>query len=268
MEEIMNRLLVIAVFALGLLPNLASAVEIKNIRPCFMAFGATRVEAKCLPGDLLFLTYDIENLTLKDGKASYITILELIDDKGKSIFKKETENNVVPQLGGNRMPGDLHVIMAAGQAAGRYSIKLTVHDTIAKDAKAFSYPFDVLPPRFGFVGVSAPAVGFPGQHYVVGFALVNLGLDGKKAPDAEVNIRIYDEKDSKKAISDVKMLLPRDMPENTDLKEANFVPLTFPIYLNRAGRYTVEILAHDKLGNARAELRYPLTVVDVASFTK
>ena len=98
----MNRLLVIAVFALGLLPNFSAAVEIKNIRPCYAPFGATRVEPKCLPGDMLFMTYDIENLTLKDGKASYVTILELLDDKGKSIFKKESENNVVPQLGGAR----------------------------------------------------------------------------------------------------------------------------------------------------------------------
>lgn len=264
----MNRLLIIAVFALGLLPNLCEAVEIKNIRPCYAPFGATRLEPKCLPGDVLFLTYDIENLTLKDGKASYITILELLDDKGKSIFKEETKNNVVPQLGGARMPGDLHVIMGPAQAPGRYSIKLTVHDTLANDAKAFSYPFDVLPPRFGFVGVSAPAVGFPGQHYVTGFALVNLALDAKKAANAEITIRIFDDKDKTKAISEVKMLLPRDMPENTDLEKANFVPLTYPVYLNRVGRYTVEVAAHDKHGNARAELRYPLTVVDVTSLSK
>jgi hypothetical protein len=269
MEEIMNRLLVIALFALGFLPNLVDAVEIKNIRPCYAPFGATRLEAKCLPGDALFLTYDIENLTLKDGKASYVTTLELLDDKGKAIFKKETENNVVPQLGGARMPGDLHVIMGSAQPAGRYAIKLTVNDVFGKDAKAFQYNFDVLPPRFGFVGVSAPAIGFPGQHYVTGFALVNLAIDPKnKQPNAEVTIRVYDEKDKAKAISEVKMLLPRDMPENTDLDKANFVPLTYPIYLNRVGRYNIEILAHDKHGNAKAELRYPLTVVDVTGFTK
>jgi hypothetical protein len=267
MEEIMNRLLVIAVFALGLLPSLSAAVEIKNIRPCYAPFGATRVEAKCLPGDVLFLTYDIEKLALKDGKASYITILELLDDKGKSIFKKETENNVIPQLGGARMPGDLHVIMGPTQSPGKYAIKLTVHDTIAKDAKAFSYPFDVMPPRFGFVGVSAPAIGFPGQHYVTGFALVNLALDAKKMPNVEVTIRIYEDKDKAKPISDVKMLLPRDMPDNTDLEKANFVPLTYPVYLNRLGRFTMEIVAIDKNGgNKRAELRFPFSVIDLSSY--
>mgnify|MGYP001796383315 CR=1 FL=1 len=65
----------------------------------------------------------------------------------------------------------------------------------------------------------------------------------------------------------VKIVLPRDMPQGTDLTEANFVPLTYPIFLNRPGRFTVEIQAHDKLGNRKAELRYPVNVLDVNSFT-
>jgi hypothetical protein len=264
----MKRLPLLALLALGLLPSLSGAVDIKNIRPCYAPFGATRYDTNCLPGDVLFLTYDIENLVLdKNGKASYVTILELLDAQGKSIFKKETENEVVPQLGGTRMPGDLHVIMGPQQAPGKYSIKLTVHDKLGKDAKAFSYGFNVIAPQFGFVGVSAPAVGFPGQHYVTGFALVNMTLDAKNNPNAEVTIRILDDKKALVTPA-VKMLLPRDMPENTDLTKANFVPLTYPVYLNRVGRYTIEVLAADKNGNKTAELRYPLTVLDVSAYAK
>ena len=261
----MKRLAVAVVFALVALPGSSSAVEIKNIRPCYAPFGATRFDTKCLPGDVLFITYDIEGLVVKDDKVSYVTILELLDSSGKSIFKKETENDVVPQLGGTRMPGDLHVIMGPKQAPGRYSIKLTVHDRQEKNpnlsAKAFKYDFDVVPETFGFVGVSAPAVGFPGQHYVTGFALVNLTLNANKQPNAEISIRILDSKGAE--VSKVKMLLPRDMPENTDLEKANFVPLSYPVFLNRVGRYTIEVQAHDKNGNKKAELRYPLTVVDI-----
>jgi hypothetical protein len=266
-EALMHRLVLVALALIGMLPAVSSAVEIKNIRPCYAPFGATRYKLECLPGDVLFVTYDIEDLVLKDGKASYTTILELLDGQGKTIFKKDTDNDVVPQLGGTRMPGDLHVIMGPKQAPGKYAIKLTVHDKFGKNAKAFRYEFDVVAEKFGFVGVSAPAVGFPGQHYVTGFALVNMGLDAKKQPNAEVTIRILDEKGVAVA-TPVKMSLPRDMPENTDLDKANFVPLTYPVYLNRSGRFMVEVQAVDKIGGGKAELRYPLSVVELSTITK
>jgi len=38
--------------------------------------------------------------------------------------------------------------------------------------------------------------------------------------------------------------------------------MELPIYLNRPGRFTIEILAEDKTANKRFELRYPLTVLD------
>ena len=49
----MHRYLIAAIVALGLFPHLASAVEIKNIRPCYAPFGATRTDLKLLPGDVL-----------------------------------------------------------------------------------------------------------------------------------------------------------------------------------------------------------------------
>ena len=64
----------------------------------------------------------------------------------------------------------------------------------------------------------------------------------------------------------MKIELPRDMPEGIDLTQANFVPLQYPIYLNRPGRFTIDIQASDKYGNKKASLRYPVTVIDVNSF--
>ena len=246
----------------------ASAVELKNIRPCFGPMGATRHETKLLPGDVLFMSYDIEALSVdaKTGKASYVTILELLDAEQKVLFKKETPNEVMPQLGGTRMPGDLHVIMGQKQAPGKYAIRLTVHDKYGKDAKAFKFDFDVIAEAFGMVGVIAPAVGFPGQSYRTDFALVNLTLDAKDKPNVEVNINILDA-GGKLVTPSVQMLLPRDLAEDSDLKKANFVPLTYPIYLNRAGTYTIEIQASDKLSKRQVQLRYPLTVIDINHLT-
>ena len=264
----MKRSLVLAFLALCAVPNLASALEIKNFRPCWGPFGATRFDAKCMPGDVLFVMYEIEGLTVDKTtkKASYETILELVDSKGKVLFKNPAPNEVIPALGGGRMPGDLHVIMGPKQAPGKYKIRLTIRDKNAKADVAVAYEFEVIPESFGLVGVVAPAIGLPGDHHILRFSLVNMALDAKgKQPNAELTIRILD--DNKKEVAEpAKMIMPKDMPEGTDLQKANIVQLNYPVYLNRVGRYTIEVVAQDKIGNKDAKLSYPLTVLDVSSF--
>jgi hypothetical protein len=266
------KYLCLALLVAGFLPATASAVDLRNVRPCYGLLGATRTDTKLLPGDVIIMTYDIENLVIdKTGKASYDAILELLDDKGKVLFNKKTGQEVVPALGGTRMPGDLHLIMGTKQAPGNYTLRLTVHDKNDKNAdnnaKRFNYKFAVLPTTFGMVGVMAPAIGFPGQTYHIDYNLVNLGLDAKKNPDTEVNIRILENGKAVPGTTTLKMVFPRDLPENVDLKEANIVPLTYPIYLNRAGSYTIEIQAHDKISNTKSEVRCPLTVIDLNKVT-
>jgi hypothetical protein len=269
-EEIMSRFLVATLVVLGLVPNMSSAVEIKKIRVCYGPLGPTREVAKCLPRDVLCITYEIEGLALdpKTKKASYETTLELLDANENVLFRKPLPAEAIPHLGGTSMPGDLFVTMGDKQAPGKYQIRLTINDKVGKDRKAFKYDFEVVPETFGFVRVATMAVGFPGQYHVPEFALANFTLDAKmKQPNAEVTIRIFDDKGT--AVSEpVKMLLPRDMPEGTDLEKLNFVQLTYPVYLNRAGRFTIEVQATDKNGNKKAELRYPLTVLDIKDFTK
>lgn len=265
----MNRLLVAVVLTLGLLPTLSSAVELKNIRACYGPFGAKRHEPKYLPGDLVFMAYDIDGLVLKGGKASYTAKLELLDDKGNVLFGNPTKNEVIPALGGLCMPGDLHVILGPKQAPGAYSIRLTVndHNGVAANDKLFTYKFEVLKETFGFVGVSAPAIGFPGLRYQTEFALVNLKLDAKNQPDAELTIRVLD--DNKKPVGNsLKLTFPHDLPENTNLKETNFIPWIHPIFLNRPGRYTVEVVATDKNAKVTATISYPMTVLDVSAYSK
>src|SRR5262249_20690927 len=163
----------------------------KNVRPAYGPLGATRLNTKCVPGDSLFITYDIEGLKIgKNLRANYMTTLELIDSTGKTAFKKDTPNDVALQLGGTRMPGDLFVILPPSQKPGKHKIRLTVKDNLANETKSFEYPFDVIAPEFAFVGVSAPAVGFPGQSYVATFAIVNMALDAKSQPKVAVTMNV------------------------------------------------------------------------------
>ena len=273
----MNRWFIAALFVLGVVPSLAPAVDIKNIRPCYTPLGATRTDLKCMPADSIFFSFDIENLAIdaKSGRASYIIIMEFLDPKEKDkdgkekvIFRRETPHQVTPPLGAARMPGEMYVTMGTKQPPGKYSIRLTVHDKQEKDAskaaKAFAYPIQVVPETLGFIGVIAPTVGIYGDRHVSGFNLAYLGLDAKDLPNAEVTIKVLDDK-GVATPAGIKMEFPRDLPEGLDLKRQNIVPLQFPLYLNRVGRFTVVIQATDKVSKKEAELRYPLTVIDVGS---
>jgi hypothetical protein len=251
-----------------LTPASAAALEIKNFRPCYapVPFGASRTEKdlKCLPGDFIWVTYDIEGLKLdpKTGKASFVTIFELFDSQAKPVFDpKRTPNEFLPQLGGTRMPGDLHLQMGRNQKPGKYVIRLTVQDRNSNESKSQTQQFELLQRGFGFAGVVAPGIGFAGQHYATEFALIDMGLDAKKQPDVKVEMRVLDE-NAKPVATSTYWTLPRDLPMGTDLVKENLVPLHFPLYLNRPGRFIIDILAKDNVSKTEARLTYPLTVVD------
>jgi hypothetical protein len=264
----MARFVLSLTAALALLPASAPALEFKNVRPSYGPLGATRKDTKCLPGDILFVSYEIDGLKLdtKVKKAVYVTLLEVFDSSTKTIFKKETPNEVIPQLGGNTIPGDLHVIMGRNQAPGKYHVRLSVIDRLANETKSFVHSFELLPQGFGLVGVTAPAVAFPGQPYMATFAVVDLGLDASKSPKARVEMKILDEQG--KPVTDALVNnFPQDLTDNIDLKKENFVPMNFPIFPNRPGRFQIEISATDSVAQKTATIRYPLTVLDIANLT-
>ncbi|MBM3994227.1 MAG: hypothetical protein FJ303_08755 [Planctomycetes bacterium] len=266
----MNRLCVAALFLLGITADLGLAVEIKNPRPCYGPFGATRVgKAECLPGDKLWITYDIEGLVAdpKTKKVNYETTLELLDAKGKVFFKDPVTTDAIPALGGGAMPGDLHVNIGK-QPPGEYTIRLTIHDKIGKDAKAFDYPITVLPEGFGMIDVSAQTVGVLRLPYVMNFKMVGLTLNKDGIPNGEVTLRILDDKMKPVTEKPLTMALPRDLPDGINLKTLNLVPVAFPIELNRTGRFTIEVTATDKNAKKTIELRFPLTVIDVGAYGK
>jgi hypothetical protein len=262
----MSRFSPLALVALCLCPLHASALELKNVRPSYGPLGAARVNTKCVPGDSLFMTYDIEGLTInpKTKRANYTTTLELVDSTGQVAFKKDTPNDVAPQLGGSRMPGDLFVILPRNQKPGKHKVRLTVKDNLAKEIKSFEYPFDVIPPDFSFVGVTAKAVGFPGENYVAGFAIVDMALDPKQQPNVDIVMRVFEQTGKNLVTPQILSNLPKDLPEEIDVKKENFVPMQFPIYLNRPGTFVIEVMAYDKIAKKNIQLRYTLTVLDVA----
>jgi hypothetical protein len=261
----MNRLWLTVVLLSMLLPGRAGAVDLKNVRMCYGVMGATRHSKQVQQGDYLYLTFDIDGLAVeaKTRRASYVTTIELLDSKQTVLSKQMTPVDATLQLGGGRMPGEAFLLMGARQPLGKHTIRVSVRDQQGKDLKSFDYDFEVVPASFAMISITAPAIGFPGRHYVVGFALANMTFNGMAVANVDTTLRILDER-GMPVVPAAKLPLPEGINP-----AGNFAPFSYPVYVNRPGRYTMEIVAIDNNAkqNQKLELRYPFTILDVSSFT-
>src|SRR5437870_4766896 len=97
--------------ALSLAPGQAGELKVTNPRTTLGIYGQDRKNNTYLPGDMLFVSFDILNLKAEDsGRIQYSMALELInkkekDEKKKIVFTKEpTELESINSLGGSRLP--------------------------------------------------------------------------------------------------------------------------------------------------------------------
>src|SRR5262245_12669859 len=151
-----------------LLPGAAAALEIQNVRPAYGVLGATRLDNKFLPGDVLMIHFDIEGLKVNDktGTVRYYSELEFFDSKKKRISQQKNEiQELQPDLGGTRIPSDLNAIMGKDQPPGKYTLKWTIHDVYGKTSASREYAFELLPVGYGVIQALSPAFGVPGSQH-------------------------------------------------------------------------------------------------------
>src|SRR6266849_2474043 len=95
--------------------NLVSAqdagLELTNVRATYGVPGITRQDNKLLPGDHVYVSFDIEGVTVAaDCKALYSMTTEVLDGKGKTLFREEPrELEVINALGGRTVPAFTHM---------------------------------------------------------------------------------------------------------------------------------------------------------------
>jgi hypothetical protein len=243
------------------------ALELKNAHAVYGPFGPDRTDNKFLPGDFLFVTFDIADIQVdpKTNMAKYHITMELVDSKGMLVFSRNKNDEVALSLGGGQLPAFADVLIGTDQAPGKYTLKVTVKDMLSKNAKVLNYSFDVEPEAFGFVRVFSPGAAFTGQNHVVNFAVIGMARDAKKKPSVDIQMQVLDE--AGKTVYSQSSTIPKDLPEEELSKIATlpFIPLQYGMFLNRPGRFTIELEGTDKVGKKTAKVRFPLTVVDASS---
>jgi hypothetical protein len=260
--------------ALGLAPAQAG-LQLTNVRNTYGELGGTRPEGKLLPGDVLFVGFDIEGITVAaDGHVDYTMAMEVLDKANKPIFKQDPaqKKDFLP-LGGNKLPARAFVTIGLDQQPGEYTLKLTVTDNGSKASQTLSRKFEVAPPQFGIVAVytsvneqgSIPAstTGTIGQSVFVQFGVV--GFDRAKDPkDAkkpgQPNVTIEMTPLDEKGQPTLQKPLAYTMDAGVDEKEGGFT-MRFLLPLTRIGKYTVRLKATDNLSKKTASFDLPVTVV-------
>src|SRR5439155_14425482 len=161
--------------ALALTPAQAAGLKVTNVRTTYGELGAVRADNKYLPGDLFFLAFDVEGLTIgPDGKVSYAMAMQVTKGAKEIIPPKPAERDEYLLLGGSKLPSRAYVILEPNQEPGVYTCKLTVTDRATKAAQTMEKSFEVLPKNFGLVGLytsaddkgehPAPPSGIVGQN--------------------------------------------------------------------------------------------------------
>lgn len=247
----------------------AGTLQLTNVRLVIGDLGPTRTNTKFLPGDVVFIGYDIEGLTIEpDGITKYTMAMEVLDAAGKPIFKQEPKEitELIP-LRGNRVPARAIIRLYETFEAGSYTCKITATDSKTKSSNSLTVKFEVLKKDFGIVAVttthdprrelSAPTTGSTGQLVFVWMNIVGFQRDPKtKQPNVELEFTLIDEKGIPTLGQPIKRI------QDTGIEpEAEAFPIYFPFYMSRPGKFTLRVTATDKVANKKATFELPFTVL-------
>jgi hypothetical protein len=264
--------------ALQTTPAQPGAFALKNPRATYGLLGQPRKDVKFLGGDLLVVTYDLQNLKVpENGIVEYSLGIEVTSKGGKSFYKLEPQEfKAEVTLGGNGRPASSFYEMPFDMAPGEYVFTVTGTDLLAKQSAKLEVPFEVLSPRLGFVqsGINIPVnqtvIPTPpkipvGQTVLVGTGIVGFELGPKtetdpkkKQPHVTVKLRILDESG--------KPTLPKDrftVFKDVDEQFKKVIPFNSVLELNRTGKFKIEITATDMHTSKTAVQTLDLEVFEV-----
>ncbi len=249
-------------------PAQADGLSLTGAHLTHGVFGPPRKEAKLLPGDSLVVSFDIAGITADDeGKVRYSIGTELSDSTGKVLFRQAPrEQETTASLGGGRLPAFSQVDVGLDQPPGEYKLKVTVSDKAADKSASLTQSFTVLPRAFGLIRLSGsrdPDGQLPaflptaGQTVWLHLAVVGFERNNEGQPDVLFEVRVKDDKGKPTVVRPATATINKDVPKR-DLA----LPLQFPLMLNRAGRFTVELKATDRVSGKTVEYSAPVVVRD------
>jgi len=247
-------------------PAWADELTLSEARPTHGILGPTRTDKRVLPGDSVFVAFNIEGLKVDAmGKMRYSTDIEVTDGAGKKIFgQKGKPQEVINSLGGNQVPAHAQLDIGLNQPPGEYTVTVTVNDLAGGKSKSVSHKCTVQPKAFSLVrvttsgdpqGVVPSGLLGPGQSLYVNAFAVDFARDASKQPKLAFECRILDEAGKPTLPAPLMGTIEKDVAA-----DAKAVPLQFLVSLNRPGKFTIELKATDKVSGKTDTRTFPITV--------
>jgi hypothetical protein len=242
-------------------------LALAHVRSTHGLLGPERKDETLSPGDTLFLCFDLEGVQVDDeGKVKYSMVIEVSDAGGKTLFKQAPKNlEAKTSLGGSSVPAFAKLDVGLDTPAGDYQVKINVKDLASGKEQSLTRIFKVLPKDFALVRTTTsvdvegqyPAAVFgSGQGVWVQCHAVGFERDRtSKQPNVVFEMRVLDETGKPTLTKPVTNIVNKDIPD----KVAGVV-MAFPLVLNRAGKFTVEVSATDQISGKKAKMSFPLTV--------
>src|SRR5262245_7063420 len=294
----------VALFAaLSMTPTQAGGMTLSNPRITYGELGSARPDNKLLPGDIFFLSFDIDGIKVNtEGRVKYGMAMEVTDSANKSIFKQmPVERDDFLPLGGNKLPARAFVSVGVDQPPGTYTCKVTVSDLSDKEksvSRTIEQKFEVTPRGFGIVQlytsadaegkIPSPLVGVAGQSMFVHFAVIGFERETAKAlepktgdklplpkksdakppqskqPNITIEMDVYGNNRQTTVPKPTGKQIPDEADGMVDEKVIG-VPMRFLVPLNREGGFLIELKATDNITGKSAKVYLPLRVFPAAS---
>jgi hypothetical protein len=242
-------------------------LALSHVRSTYGLLGPERRDETVAPGDVLFVCFDIDGIRVEDdGKVRYSMALELTDSSGKLAFKQEPKNlEARTSLGGSSAPAYARLNVGLDTPAGDYQLKITVKDLGSGKEQSLMRNLKVLPKDFALVrttptvdteGQFTSAVFICGQGVWVHCSAVAFERDRtSKQPNVVFEMRVLDDSGKPTLAKPVTGSVSKDVPDSLQ-----GLPMAFPLTLNRAGKFTVELQATDQASGKKARMSFPIVV--------
>jgi len=258
---------------LTMAPAQAGEPEIKNARFTYGILGQLRKEEKFLPGDTVFLMFDVEGMkTRDDGRVLYSQMIEVLKKgQAKPVLRREFETETTNVLGkGSFRSWAWWPVPRDSEAPGEYTLKLTVKDRGTGKTAVHSKKFEVPKTGIGFIQLRllTPAAGdevpaapvcVAGQKVLLHHSLVGFEPDKKERQvNVSITIRVLDE------AGQPTLTKPFKGDVKGDEKDAPGIMYLRPylMELNRPGKFKIELAAVCNVSGKKAKETLDLTVLD------